>query len=83
VYSGIRSSRGTVLVLGLGDRYNSCHVPSGEARRLFTWRELCIFVYTDVARITERSRAAEPLSFSDTSDSAVNIFASGNSSKLH
>jgi hypothetical protein len=40
------------------------------------------FVDSDVARITERSRAAEPLSFSDTSDSAVHIFAPGNSFKV-
>jgi hypothetical protein len=40
VYSGIRSSRGTVLALGLGARYKGCHVPCGEARHLFTLRTL-------------------------------------------
>jgi hypothetical protein len=31
VYSGFYSRRGTVLVPGLGGRYNSCHVPCIKA----------------------------------------------------
>jgi len=35
VYSGIYSSHDTVLVIGLGGRYNSCHVSYRGAGRLF------------------------------------------------
>jgi hypothetical protein len=38
VYSGIYSSHDTVLVLGLGDGDNSCHVSCRGAGRLFAWK---------------------------------------------